>query len=650
MTSIQIHEFSTGIRPQINADGSWVSLGFTGQYMNATIDPIPYAVERSIANKEFAVAEGAFSNQPAVIGRVVLDNENSGWSVVALVSRGQDEKGRSASFYRYFLCEGIDNLSSIVAWIESYEQDNHSKPIFNPSDTKVLGQATEFNHQNVSYSQTNFVANSDSTPIIIHPNEKRTLEQINNLATKNANGQPVAWAVNVEALEKPWSFIVIQAASDSAYEILQRTAANSPKNKAPVVDEQALKSAIKSLMGSSTVKSEAVDTLTEALGNNQVNEQYWHTLFDEQGARNAISQKIYNRQMVRLLTLRVLVIPETLPEYLDWLNVKENANRRDLNSNIISSLEFQSNLTNLIYSQPENSILKNKLDELFKKIKVYQPSAKLLEKLGDYCSNNLHNSELSLLYYQLAAYFSARTNNQNVIPNKLFQKAFSHHRGYEDIFDTKIYSQQYQQYLRRQGELIVPIPNVIVYVFLSFLLGGLGGFLIAGNIGERPETVNQTAEAPDGPTDTSQSNNYNQNIDTQTPKKNPEITPIPKGKKQKDALTNFDKETIPSINKVINDLEQKHPKEKIILAVKEVLGNPNLDDSLLNKEPAEINEQFKNDWIDAIYSYQLRNNPTNPDIAQGYIRQKGKVIDYFKPDVEKELGTKDNKSNPPSGE
>ena len=31
---IEIHEFSTGIRPQQIANGGWVSLGFTGQYMN----------------------------------------------------------------------------------------------------------------------------------------------------------------------------------------------------------------------------------------------------------------------------------------------------------------------------------------------------------------------------------------------------------------------------------------------------------------------------------------------------------------------------------------------------------------------------------------------------------------------------------------
>ena len=39
--TIHIHEFSTGIQAEATADGGWVSQGFTGQYMNKTIDPIP---------------------------------------------------------------------------------------------------------------------------------------------------------------------------------------------------------------------------------------------------------------------------------------------------------------------------------------------------------------------------------------------------------------------------------------------------------------------------------------------------------------------------------------------------------------------------------------------------------------------------------
>ena len=87
---IEIHEFSTGIRPETTSDGGWVSRGFTGQYMNMTRESIPDVVERSIRNREFALTEGASSNSPAIIGRVVGIDENV-WSVVAVVTRGRDD-------------------------------------------------------------------------------------------------------------------------------------------------------------------------------------------------------------------------------------------------------------------------------------------------------------------------------------------------------------------------------------------------------------------------------------------------------------------------------------------------------------------------------------------------------------------------------
>lgn len=639
MTSIQIHEFSTGIRPQINADGSWVSLGFTGQYMNVTINQIPHAVERSIANKEFAVAEGAFSDQPAVIGRVVLDSGNSDWSVVAVVSRGQDEKGRSASFYRYFLCEGQDNLSNIIEWMEEYERKNQCKPVFNPSETKVLGQATPFNAQNTLYPPRELLQNSTSTPIIIHSDKQYSLQQINASADALANGQPVAWAFNAEALEKPLSFIVIQAASDRAYQILQRAAANTPKVQTPiVVDEQALKSAIKSLMGSSTVKPEVVGIIAEALSNKQVNQQYWENLFDGQGARNAISQKIYSPQMVRLLTLRTLVIPQKLGEYLDWLDIKDNANKRDLNSNITCSLEFQSNL---IPSLPESSIIQNNFNYLFKQIEGYNPPANVLENIGDYCFNKLHNRELALLYYRFAVYFTARTNkNNNVISDKLFKKAFSNSRGQENVFGRTIYS---EQYTRDQGESDVPKHIVIVFVLLSFFLGGLGGFVLSEMTGERQTATNNAKTPPDAVgTDTSQPSNPDNNPNT-TASNNNQITPIPKGQKQNDASDKFEKETIPAINKIIDDLEKKEKlppnglaRPGIITALKDTLGNSNLDASLLDTGIAATPES-KDDWINTIYSYQLGKNPNQPTKAEGYILPTGNVIKSLKQDVEKKL-------------
>lgn len=323
-TPVEIHEFSTGIRPERTADGGWVSRGFTGQYMNVTIPEIPNAVERSIANKEFAVAEGASSEQPAVIGRVVGSDE-SAWSVVAIVTRGRDEKGRSASLYRYFLCLRDDSLPKILAWIEE-QRRNGRMPVFDPFETKVAGSP------NISYVPTPQLSLSeqvlqswifsDPAPVIIEPGQYNE-QSLDKLATEKAktNGQPVAWAFNVEALEQPGRFQIIQAASPRAYTLLQRAKDNTPQNMAPVItDEQAIKSAIKGLINSSTAKPEYVEAIANSLENTQIDERYWRYIFDDwQGADKALKQGIYSPQMVRLLMLRAIVIPETLPDYLAWL-------------------------------------------------------------------------------------------------------------------------------------------------------------------------------------------------------------------------------------------------------------------------------------------------------------------------------------------
>jgi hypothetical protein len=350
---IEIHEFSTGIRPQQIANGGWVSLGFTGQYMNVTIERIPDVVERSIANREFAVAEGASSDQPAIIGRVLGTGEDT-WSVVAVVTRGRDEKGRSASMYRYFLTqgsEGYQNLRLILAWWESQEI-----PLtFNPFDLREMGKP---NLCNVDETSTQFRKPSSEAiaipvntpePILLTPQQQYDLQALNTLAFKkynaNKNGQAISWAFNVEALEKPERFLVIQAASDRAYQILQKAISNTPKVLPPasVTDEEAIKSVIRGLMNSSQVKLENVKVIADALTNKQITSAYWHTLFDGQGATTASSQKIYSPQMVRLITLRAMVIPETLPNFLAYLNIK-GTQKPDDNQTV--SLEFQSAISN----------------------------------------------------------------------------------------------------------------------------------------------------------------------------------------------------------------------------------------------------------------------------------------------------------------
>lgn len=355
-TEVQIHEFSTGIRAERTADGGWVSLGFTGQYINVTIEPIPYAVQRSIANKEFAVAEGASSDEPAVIGRVVSGSEESDWSVVAIVTRGRDEKGRSTSVYRYFLSEGADSLCKILAWIESQHQ-NGRMPVFDPFETKVVGQpnismvsAPSFKPLSPEIESWLF---SESVPVIIQPGQQYTTQIIDKLATEKAktNDQPVAWAFMVEALEQPGRFQVIQTASNRAYELLQRAKVSTPQVTTPVTDEQAIKSAIKGLISSSRMKPEHVQAIVNSLGDTSISEGYWKEIFDGQGATNALKQGIYSPQMVRLLTLRAIVIPETLPSYLAWL---EKGNKQNEPSTV--STDFQSQLRSSLNQIPEPTL------------------------------------------------------------------------------------------------------------------------------------------------------------------------------------------------------------------------------------------------------------------------------------------------------
>ncbi|WP_234419718.1 hypothetical protein [Nodularia spumigena] len=310
--------------------------------MNVTLKGIPEVVERSIANREFAVTEGASTEQPAIIGRVVGTGDNT-WAVVAVVTRGRDEKGRSVSVYRYFLAQGENNLPKILAWWE-----DQGRPKFNPFDIKTVGQyesvdPTSF-HQSKFDEEAKNLPIQTTEPILLQPQQYslQTIIKFNTHQKSNIhnNIQPISWAFNVEALEKPRSFQIIQPASTRAYEILQRAIKQTPQVSTPVVgDEEALKSAIRSLMNSSQVKPDAVKVIKEALGDKQITSEYWHTLFDGQGAKTAINQKIYSPQIVRLMTLRAMVIPETIPEFLTWLNVKAGKNP-DEHQTI--SLNFQS--------------------------------------------------------------------------------------------------------------------------------------------------------------------------------------------------------------------------------------------------------------------------------------------------------------------
>lgn len=323
-TPILIHEFSTGILAEKAADGGWFSQGFTGEYMNKTIDPIPAAVQDAISNREFAVAEGASSDDPAMIGREVIDSKG-GWSVVAIVTRGRDDRGRNPSVYRYFLCERVGNLPKILAWLNSQKQAGNNL-IFDPFDSQVIGQPHQYwDNQSVSVPIRPELQPylTQQPPIVIPHDLACTALILDSMARQIADGQPVAWAYKVEALEQPRSFHVIQPGSSKAQDLIEKTLASTPRDYMAVSGEQAIKSAVSGLISRDKVKFEQLQTIETALTNPQIDDNYWKAIFDGKGANQAKSQDIYSPQMVRLLTLQAMVIPETLPEFLVWMSKRE---------------------------------------------------------------------------------------------------------------------------------------------------------------------------------------------------------------------------------------------------------------------------------------------------------------------------------------
>jgi hypothetical protein len=394
-----IHEFSTGITPEGSKD-KWVSKGFTGRYMNMTMPQIPVAVERAIANNGFAVAEGASSDQPAIIGRSIPDSDQpSGWAVVALVTRGEDEYGRSFGFHRYFLCPGSDRLWMLVEWLEMYRSTHGQYPIFNPYKLREPGKPSSWQEPaaNPPVRGDMLPPAYEAIPCLIPSQSPITLVQINQLAQFKAETQQgqTSWAYNVEALEQPSRFLVIKPASAKAEQILRQPVIASARTVSASIeiDEQAIKGAVKGLINSAQVNADLVEVLIsnipvveKALKTEAEATKYWEQLFDGQGAANGISQNIMTSQMVRLLAIRSIVLPERLSQYLTWLKV-EKADQ--VSSSMQDSMQFQKQIRQVLstwqMSKPDlYEILENNVFEGVKAslLELYRSGSRSQEKKG----------------------------------------------------------------------------------------------------------------------------------------------------------------------------------------------------------------------------------------------------------------------------
>ena len=117
--------------------------------------------------------------------------------------------------------------------------------------------------------------------------------------------------------------------------------------------QTSLKVAMRKLIHSSQIKPEAVEVIVSGLQNSEISAEDWGNLFNREGANIAIKQKVYSPQLIRLITLRALVLPKTLPEFLGWLNMQPG---KKVNQNQIVCLQFQQTIKELF---PREKVLES---------------------------------------------------------------------------------------------------------------------------------------------------------------------------------------------------------------------------------------------------------------------------------------------------
>jgi hypothetical protein len=188
---IEIHEFSTGIYVEGTPD-NWYSRGFTGSYMNSTLEEIPIAVQNALGYEEFEYL-GEFQINSSIIGREVQYNGDS-WSVIVVVNRARDDGGRWIGVSRYFLSQGLGKLSDILFWYTEIANE----PIFNPFDKKEMDKPylydTSLTKIDDLISENLKDLLKEETPIIIPHNQPRSPMIMNQLASQKAtNKELIFW-------------------------------------------------------------------------------------------------------------------------------------------------------------------------------------------------------------------------------------------------------------------------------------------------------------------------------------------------------------------------------------------------------------------------------------------------------------------------
>ncbi|CCQ68560.1 MULTISPECIES: hypothetical protein [Crocosphaera] len=219
MTLIKIHEFSTGVIIQGTPSQWWIAEFMKERdFMNSTLDKIPYPVERAISQELLTIYDFPENTKsPVIIGREVRYRREA-WSVLAVVTLGEDEPGNKVCLYRYFVTEGLGKITDLLSWYNR----NH-RPSFDPFDRKKVGQHHDYDddktlkHDALSKLEfQNLLTTTRHQRLVVPSYIKCTPVILNQLAERiKKKKQLIAWGFNVENIFKSRTFQVLHLSQSS---------------------------------------------------------------------------------------------------------------------------------------------------------------------------------------------------------------------------------------------------------------------------------------------------------------------------------------------------------------------------------------------------------------------------------------------------
>ena len=353
MSTIKIHEFSTGINVQGTPD-NWGSVGFSGEYMNSTLSYIPRSVQQEIAADLFYLSEFAVQKKPAIIGREVKLGQEE-WSVLAVITHAKDESERVIFVSRYFLTEGLGKLNDLL----TYQQSNNLT--FNPFDKKKYGDRFSYD--------TNKTKNNDLLHLLDNHEEliknilvlsttttktgtRIPLKAIHQLAEKKAKElkQLVSWAYDVEGLKKPHDFLIIYPCT--AFNVdqdVQKQLENHPISQF-IDKENDVKVAVKEWINQSSLTKKNFQIIEEALIDSRFTDDVWNnSIFAILDINQITNDSSYPPIYLRVYLLYSLIFPKKLPDFLTWFN------RQKIGSEAYTLIQkFSRNLQNTLNQLRKN--------------------------------------------------------------------------------------------------------------------------------------------------------------------------------------------------------------------------------------------------------------------------------------------------------